>query len=322
MPKNYEPGNSSDSSRPLQGYCWRCKIWHRTTVPPATRPQSPLNMAGNFFQQCRTRSGYHSLALFVFSICLVCMLSHWQGRSLAGEILFSLSWTMLLCLASWNLLSSTGAWLLTEGDEAKCNELDRPGRQNTAHASPSSFLGKGSRGLQIIPLTYSHFLWTLALSFLCCVHRHKVTLWTFWCPQKLVYRFECISMCSAEPTRSLLGLTHIDIFMETFPCSLYIERLFALWFRTLNEEYYAYFTAFCSRLPVLNTYRVILNDFQLQKVLSCFMWMSRKIQISTTMQPLPETLGFWLLLTPAFLWLACPVVEAHVFLFTLLLLNT
>lgn len=49
---------------------------------------------------------------------------------------------MLLCLAYCSLLSTTSGWFLTQRDEAKSNKLDRPGRQYTAHALPSSLLGK------------------------------------------------------------------------------------------------------------------------------------------------------------------------------------
>ena len=41
-PKNYEPGNGTGFSGPLLGCCWRCKIWHHTTVPPTPPPQVTL----------------------------------------------------------------------------------------------------------------------------------------------------------------------------------------------------------------------------------------------------------------------------------------
>ncbi len=142
MPKNYEPGNSTDFSGLLLGCCWRCKNWHHTTVP--------CHIVTLCTEHCRTQAGYHSLALFVCSIFLA---NPWVWtESLTGvdtgwrysvfSFKLCLNWTMLLCLASWSLPSSTGAWLLTQSDEAKGNELDRPGRQNTAHALPSSFWEK------------------------------------------------------------------------------------------------------------------------------------------------------------------------------------
>lgn len=153
------------------GFCWAAVEGAKTGITP----QSPCHTVTLCTEHCRTHAGYHSLALFVCSIFLAKprawtepptgMDTGWRYSVFSFKL--SLNWTMLLCLASWSLLSSPGAWLLTQRDEAKGNELDRPGRQNTAHALPSSFWEKGSRGLQIVSLNIHILPLNFCLVLLC-----------------------------------------------------------------------------------------------------------------------------------------------------------
>lgn len=169
----------------------------------ATQPDS-LNTTGQFVSNTvhMTQAPYHSLDLLVCSICPA--KKDWQQRALAGDTLvfsfwFSLNWTVLLCLASCSLLSSTGAWLLTQRDEAKGNELDRPGRQNTAHALPSSLLGKRQQRPPDHFSQYPHSSSELLPCPFMCTGTNW--LWAFSPPQQLALEYwsKHISLFLDEP---------------------------------------------------------------------------------------------------------------------------
>lgn len=150
MPENYEPGSGSGFSGLLLGCCWRCKNWHGRGAAP--------NAAG------RGLDITASLNLFfaIFS---------WQSRSPGPPIGMDTATRLCVCVSLEGSLNRAAllclAWLLTQRDEAKVNELDKPGRQNTAQAAAFIIAGGTLRSQDHVS---QRIYWTLASSF--HVHWH------------------------------------------------------------------------------------------------------------------------------------------------------
>lgn len=136
-PKNYEPGNST------------VLLWASSGLLLKVQ-----KLASHYSPSCHTATLCTEQGRRLLDITALPNLfaafawkpeSHWQEWTQAWDIL-SLNWTMLLCLASWRLLSSTGAWLFTQRDGAKGNELDRCWR--TEHSTCFAVIIAGKKAAE------------------------------------------------------------------------------------------------------------------------------------------------------------------------------